>query len=325
MTKWLSDKAIGIADERSEARARGNNDDKVKQLNRAFQKQARTDKELSLQGTCQQIEINNKMGRTRDLCKEVKNITGTFNPKCRGIKANNGKMVTEGKTVKERWKEYTERLYKKDPNINDIFTEDPYEDESDVLESEVKIALQQLANRKAMGCDDIPIELLKMGDMEAVKTLTSVCNCIWKSKKWPQDRKKSVFVPIFKKGCKKECENYRTIALISHASKVLLKVILKRLEAFLLPELPDEQAGFKRGRVIRDHIANLRWLLQSSREYQQDVFICFIDYKKAFDCVDHGMNMEYLKGYGSPNASISIAKEPVCKSGSNSQNGVWRN
>ena len=280
----------------------------MKQLNRAFQKQARIDKELSLQETCQQIEVNNKRGRTRDLFKEVKNITGTFNPKCGSIKASNGKMVTEGKNVKERWKEYTESLYKKDPNIYDMLIEDPYEDEPEVLESEVKVALQQLANGKAVGCDGIPIELLKLGGKEAVKTLTSICNCIWKNKKWPKDWKKSVFVPIFKKGCKKECGNYRTIALISHASKVLLKVILKRLEAFLLPELPDEQAGFKRGRGTRDHIANLRWLLESSREYQQDIFICFIDYKKAFDCVDLERMWITLKDMGVPLHLIILLK-----------------
>ena len=91
--------------------------------------------------------------------------------------------------------------------------------------------------------------------------MTGLCNCIWKRKEWPKDWKKSVYVPIYKKGDKQECGNYRTIALISHASKVLLRVIQKRLEVFLIPEVPIEQAGFRRGRGTRDHIANLRWMM----------------------------------------------------------------
>ena len=99
--------------------------------------------------------------------------------------------------------------------------------------------------------------------------------------------KEMVYVPIYKKGDKKECGNYRTIALILHASKVLLRVIQRRLEVFLIPELPIEQAGFRRGRGTCDHIANLRWMMEKAREHQRDLYMCFIDYKKAFDCVDH--------------------------------------
>ena len=94
-------------------------------------------------------------------------------------------------------------------------------------------------------------------------------------------------VPIYIKGDKKECGNYQTIALISHASKVLLWVIQRRLEVFLIPELPIEQAGFRRGRGTRDPIAYLRWMMEKAREHQSDLYNCFIDYKKAFDCVDH--------------------------------------
>ena len=99
-------------------------------------------------------------------------------------------------------------------------------------------ALRHISNRKSAGCDGIPIERLKAGGEKAVKVMTGLCNCIWKRKEWPTDWKKSVYVPIYNKGDKKECGNYRTIALISHASKVLLRVIQRRLEVFLIPELP---------------------------------------------------------------------------------------
>ena len=133
-----------------------------------------------------------------------------------------------------------------------------------------------------------------------VKVMTGLCNCIWKRKEWPADWKKSVYVPIYKKGGKQECGNYRTIALISHASKVLLRVIQRRLEVFLIPELPIEQAGFRRGRGTREHIANLRWMMEKAREHQRDLYMCFIDYEKAFDCVDHERLWVILRAMGVP-------------------------
>ena len=138
--------------------------------------------------------------------------------------------------------------------------------------------------------------------------MTGLCNCIWKRKEWPTDWKKSVYVPIYKKGDKKECGNYRTIALISHASKLLLRVIQRRLEVFLIPELPIEQAGFRRGRGTRNHIANLRWMMEKAREYQRDLYMCFIDYKKAFDCVDHEILWVILRGMGVPVHLIVLLK-----------------
>ena len=130
--------------------------------------------------------------------------------------------------------------------------------------------------------------------------MEGLCNCIWKRKEWPTDWKKSVYVPIYKNGDKQECGNYRTIALISHASKVLLWIIQRRLEVILIPELPIEQAGFRRGRGIRDHIADLRWMMEKAREYQRDLFMCFIDFMKAFDCVDHERLCVILRDIGKP-------------------------
>ena len=151
----------------------------------------------------------------------------------------------------------------------------------------MKEALRHISNRKSAGSDGIHIELLKAGGEEAVKVMTGLCNSMWKRKEWPTDWKKSVYVPIYKKGDKQEWGNYRTIALISHASNVLLRIIQRRLEVFIIPELPIEQAGFRRERGTRDHIVNLRWMMEKPREHQRDLYVCFIDYKKAFDCVDH--------------------------------------
>ena len=117
--------------------------------------------------------------------------------------------------------------------------------------------------------------------------LLSICQQIWKTQLWPQDCKRSAFFPIPKKGYAKECSNYCTIALISHASKVMLKILQAKLQQYMNHELPDVQAGFRKGRGIRDQVANICWIIEKAREFQKNIYFCFIDHAKAFDCVDH--------------------------------------
>ena len=118
---------------------------------------------------------------------------------------------------------------------------------------------------------------------------------IWKTQQWPQDWKESVFIPIPKKGNAKECSNYHTITLISHASKVILKILQVRLQQYMNHELWDVQAGFRKGRGTRDQIANIRWIIKKAREFQKNTYFCFIDYAKAFDCVDYNKLWKILK------------------------------
>ena len=124
---------------------------------------------------------------------------------------------------------------------------------------------------KASGGDRIPVELFQILKDDAVKVLHSICQQIWKTQQWPQDRKRSVFIPIPKKGNAKECSNYRTIALISHASKVMLKILQARLQQFVNHELPDVQAGFRKGRRIRDQIANIRWIVEKENSRKTSI------------------------------------------------------
>ena len=129
--------------------------------------------------------------------------------------------------------------------------------EPDILECEVKWALESIITNRASGGDGVPVELSQILKDDAVKVLHSVCQQIWKTQQWSQDWKRSVFIPIPKKGNAKECSNYRTIALISHASKVMLKILQARLQQDVNRELPDVQAGFRKGRGTRDQIANI--------------------------------------------------------------------
>ena len=173
------------------------------------------------------------MGKTRDLFKKIRDAKGTFHAKMGSIKDRNGRDLTEAEDFKKRWQEYTEELYKKDlhdpDNHNGVITHL----EPDILEYEVKWALQSITMNKASGCDGIPVELFQILKDDSVKVLPSICQQIWKTPQWPQDWKRSVFIPIPKKGNPKECPNYRTIALISHASKVILKILQVRLQQYV--------------------------------------------------------------------------------------------
>ena len=134
---------------------------------------------------------------------------------------------------------------------------------------------------KASGGDGIPVELFQILKDDAVKVLHSICQQIWKTEQWP------VFIPMPKKGNAKECSNYHATVLISHASKVMLKILQAWIQQNVNQEFPDIQAGFRIGRGTRDQIANIRWIIEKAREFQKNIYFCFIDYAKAFDCVDH--------------------------------------
>ena len=133
-----------------------------------------------------------------------------------------------------------------------------------------------------------------------MKVLHSKCQQIWKTQQWPQDWKRSVFILIPKKGNAKECSNYCTIAFISHASKVMLKILQARLQQYMNCELPDVQAGFRKDRGTRDQIANILWMMVKAREFQKNIYFCFIDYAKAFDSMDHNKLWKILKEMGIP-------------------------
>ena len=195
--------------------------------------------------------------------------------------------LTEAEDIKKRWEEYTEELYKKglhDPDNHDgVITHL----EPDILECEVKWALESITMNKASGDDGIPVELFQILKDDAVKVLHSICPHIWKTQQWPQDWKRSVFIPIPKKGNAKECSNSHIIALISHASKVMLKILQARLQQYMNSELADVQAGFRKGRGTRDQIVTIRWIIKKAREFQKNIYFCFIDYAKAFYHVDN--------------------------------------
>jgi len=149
--------------------------------------------------------------------------------------------------------------------------------EPEILECEVRWALGSITTNKASGGDGIPVELFKILKDDAVKVLHSVCQQIWKTQQWSQAWKRLVFIPIPKKGNAKKCSNYCTIAFISHPSKVTLKILQARLQQYLNQELPDVQVGFRKGRGTRDQIANIHWIIEKARDFQENIYFCFTD------------------------------------------------
>ena len=147
--------------------------------------------------------------------------------------------------------------------------------EPDILECEVKWALESITMNKASGGDGIPVELFQILKDDAVKVLHSICQQICKTQQWPQDWKRQVFIPVPKTGNAKECSNYHTIAFISQASKVTLKILQARLQQYVNHELPDIQAGFRKGRGNRDQIANIRWIIESKRVPEKHLFLLY--------------------------------------------------
>ena len=166
-----------------------------------------------------------------------------------------------------------------------------------------------------MEVDGIPVELFQIlkGNAlnmpaKALKVLHSICQQIWKTQQWPQDWKRSVFILIPKKGNVKECSNYLTVALISQASTSMLKILQTSLHLYLNCENPDVQAGFRKGRGTRDQSANIHWIIGKAREFQKNIYFCFIDYAKAFDCVDQNKLWKILKEMEIPDHLICLLR-----------------
>jgi len=164
------------------------------------------------------------------------------------------------------------------------------------MECEVKWVLGRTAANKASGGDGIPAELFKILKDDAIKVLHSICQQIWKTQQWPQDWKRSIFIPIPKKGSTKECWNYQTIAFISQVRKIMQKILQARLQQYVNWEFPDVQVGFStKGRGTRNQIANICWIIKKLREFQENINVCFANHAKAFDCMHHNKLQKTLK------------------------------
>ena len=219
--KWLSGEALQIAVKRRDAKSKGEKE-RYKHLNAEFQRIARRDKKAFLSDQCKEIEENNRMGKTRDIFKKIRDIKGTFHTKMGSIKDRYGMDLTEAEDIKKRRQEYA-KLYKKGLNDPDKYYGVISLLEPDILECEAKWAVGSVTRTKGRGGDGIPVELFQILKDDVVKVMHSICQQIWKTQQWPQDWKRSVFIPAPKKDKAKECSNYCTIGLMSQLARLCSK------------------------------------------------------------------------------------------------------
>ena len=244
------------------------------------------------------------MGKPKDCFKKIRDTKRIFQAKMRTIKDRSGMDLTEAEDIKKRWQEYTEELYKKDLHDPDNHDSVITHLEPDILECEVKWALGSIIRNKTSGGDGIPVELFQILKDDAVKVLHSICQQIWNTQQWSQDWKRSVFIPIPEKGNAKDCSDYCTTALISHASKVMLKILQARLQQHANRELPDVQARFRKGRETRDQIANICWIIDE--ESYRKTSTALLTTPKPLT-VDHN-KLENLKEMGIPDHLNSLLR-----------------
>jgi hypothetical protein len=257
---------------------------------------------------CDELAEYDKRGRSDLLYQEVRQLTRTekkLGTKNIAINNKDGELKTELSDVKERWREYVEDLYDKTgkPVEGDFELEEENMVESDqkgpdIMKEEIYEAIKCMKKGKAAGIDDVPAEFLKLLEGETLKKLVELCMEVYSTGIWPDDFTKSVMIPIPKKANAVECYDYRTISLISHTSKILLKIINNRIQSKADMVLSKTQFGFRKGCGTREAIGVMRVICERSLEHGNEVFICFVDFEKAFDRIDWVMMLNILRKIG---------------------------
>jgi hypothetical protein len=280
---WISSDTFELINEKREAKHK--DPVKYKELKAEVQRRLRLDKQKQIEDMCDELETANRRGNMRGLFQTARTLTQTFQPRLHCIQSASGQNVTDAEGIAERWREYCEELYS--DSSGNVEKDWQFEREPPPLRTEVAKAIRDTASGKSTGPDEVPVELFKTGGDTVLDRMHRICVALWETGEWPDDWADSIFITLPKKGDLKQCTNYRTIALVSHASKILLRIILERIRAKTESEVADEQAGFRRGRGTRDQVTNLRIVMQKAREHQQPLYMCFVDFKKAFDSISH--------------------------------------
>ena len=295
---WITNEVLSLCDQRRNLKSKKSHSeedlDKYRNANRKVRQEIIKAKEQWIDKECDIVEENLKRNNSKTAFGIINNITKRFTCRTTAVEDNTGKILTEPTAVKDRWTEYCRELHNykittdqdllKELKNTQPLPEDATYDNSLLME-EVIQAIEGLKKRKAPGFDNIPAELLQAGGNHVHRVLHKICNEAWKANKWPEQWTKSLLIPLYKKGNTKKCQNYRTISLISHPSKVLLKIILNRLKPHVEQLVSREQAGFRKGRSTTEQITNLRILCQKYKEKGRNLYHHFIDFRKAFDRV----------------------------------------
>ena len=304
---FLSPEALQLAKQKRNAR-KGNDKVEYKRLKKETRRQIREDKKSWLADECAKITEANVNRNSKVLFDQIKKVKSqhVFNKNC-SIKNKEDQTLIEKEDILNRWQEYGKSLFETDEEIKDALPcPEQCQQEPKPLLEEIDSAIKSLKCGKSPGLDNIPSELLKNRGDEGTKALHYLCTRIWETCKWPDDWKLQEFVMLHKSGDPKNCNNYRTIALISHASKILLIVILNRLKNKVESEISDCQAGYRSGRGTIDMLFVLQILIEKVRNTKEEAFITFIDYSKAFDSVQHEHLFQTMLKMGFPEHLVSL-------------------
>ena len=282
----LCDIRRGLKNNKSTAEGRA----EYRKINKTIRREMKKAEEQWIADQCENIEDNLSRNNTKEAFKVVKDLTQVKTTKVNTIQDKNGNTITEEKEIIQRWTEYCSELYnhqsRGDLTLLDV-PESNNEDDYPILREEVESAIKSLKCGKSAGVDNVPAELLKHGGEATIDILTAICNKIWQTGEWPTTWTQSLIIVLPKKGNLQLCQNYRTISLISHASKIMLRIILNRLRPQAEEIIAEEQAGFREGRSTTEQIFNLRLLCEKHLQHQQELYHVFVDFKKAFDRVWH--------------------------------------
>lgn len=278
-----------------------------RKLNNELQRETEKAKQKWWENECKELEELDSRGRSDLVYAKVKQLTWKDKSAGRStaIKDLDGNLLTEPEEVRKRWKDYVESLYDKEgkpkPEEMQLECEDNIGEDfkgPEVLESEILAAIKEMKNKKAVGVDEIPAEFWKVIGEKGIRELVSLCKEMYQKGVWPEDFTRVVIIPLPKKENAVDCGDHRTISLISHASKIMLKILTKRIEAKVRDFIGRNQFGFRREVGTRDAIGVMRMLCERSLENGNDVYICFVDFEKAFDRVDWIRMLKILKDLG---------------------------
>ena len=311
---WVTPEVLDLCDQRRDLKKKRGEPEGAKdyrEIKRKIRTEMKMAKETWIQGQCQEVEACLRKNNSKKAYQLVKDLTTEKQGKSTTIQDKSGKCLTEENEILNRWTEYCSDLYNYETDGDPIVLDCPQisdEEHHPILREEVEAAVKALKMGKSAGVDNIPAELVQAGGEAMIDILTAICNKIWKTGEWPTAWTQSLVITLPKKGNLQLCQNYRTISLISHPSKVMLKIILNRLQPQAEEIIAEEQAGFRAGRSTTEQIFNLRILCEKYLQHQQNLYHVFIDFKKAFDRVWHEALWATMRKYNI-NASIIQAIE----------------
>ena len=303
--EWMTQDILDLMEERRVEKIKATN--RYKELDRLIRRKCKERKEEWLHEKCDELEQLERVD-ARLMAEKIREVTGKRGPtRSTIIKDANGNLLTDREEVLKRWQEYVGELYSDDDRGDRVI--ENVEVGSDILRSEVELAVKKMRWRKAEGSDGVVVEMVEAAGEFAIGRIVELANKIYRTGKIPERMRESEFIVIPKKEGAVECSKHRTISIMSQVAKIVLKVIDERLKRKVAEFVDEEQYGFRKGKGTRNAIFVVRMIMERLIEKQQDIYMCFVDFEKAFDTVRHEELVNTLVRYGVDGADLRVLKE----------------